>query len=154
MKQPRTSLDVGFTELPERFAALRGRASRSIPMQDEFPFEDAQFEVVILEAKAVSYAAVKEAHRVLRPEGCLYFVVPERNSKQAGFLLPDIYAIVREGFNIIKVERSAWWHFKRIGREISICARKKNWKTYKGLFRKGSVVVSPFQNARKRAEVR
>lgn len=149
MNQPRTSLEVGFTELPERFAALRGKLSRSIPAQAEFPFEDAQFEVVILEAKAVSYQMVKEAHRVLKPEGRLYFSVPERNSKQQGFQLPDIYTIVREGFNIIKVDRPAWWHFKRIGRELSICARKKNWKTYKALYHEGSVAVSPFQEVRR-----
>jgi SAM-dependent methyltransferase len=144
----KTSLDVGFAGgfLPERYAGLRGRAYRSIGLMPEFPFEDAQFEVVILESSIVGRSIVKEAHRVLKPGGRLFFTVNEKTSKQEGFTLPDIYAIVREGFNIIGVERPAWWKFGRGGRTISICAQKKTWKEYKGFGRNATLAVSPFRS--------
>ena len=56
LKEIRTSLEVGFAngELPERFAHLRGRASRAIGAMAEFPYEDGQFEVVLMHGAAVS----------------------------------------------------------------------------------------------------
>lgn len=137
LKTIRTSLEVGFPEgdLPERFARLRGRAFRSIGCQAAFPFEDRQFEVVLLDAAAVSRASVKEAHRVLRPEGRLYFSVPEKTKKQDGFTLPDIYSIVREGFNIVEVDRPAWWRFGFGEHILTICAQKKNWRSHTNTYR-------------------
>lgn len=137
LKFVRTSLEVGFAEgeLPESFIRYRGRASRAIGVMSEFPFEDAQFEVVMMAGAIVSYAMAKEAHRVLRPDGRLYFVVPEKTKKQNGFTLPEIYSIVREGYNIVDVERPPWWRFGRDGRTITICAQKKNWKKVVGTFR-------------------
>lgn len=139
MKEVRTSLEVGFApgeELPERFAGLRGREWRAISAMDEFPYEDAQFEVVMMAGPAVSRQRVKEAHRVLRPDGFLYFSVPEKTGKEPGYTLPDIYAIVREGFNIVGLERAKWWWaFTRRRRVITIRARKKHWKTINGTFR-------------------
>ncbi len=133
----RTSLEVGFPEgePSERRLRYRGRAYRVIPAQAEYPFEDAQFEVVMLDGSVVNRAAVKEAHRVLRPEGWLYFTVPEKGKQQEGFTLPDIYSIVREGFNIVEVERPAWWRFGRDGRTITICAQKKNWRAITHAYR-------------------
>jgi len=132
--QVRTSLAVGFPEggLPESLSRYRGRVSRDIPVLREFPFEDAQFEVVLLAGPAVSCETVREAHRVLRPEGRLYFIVPERTRKQVGFALPDIYSLVRDGFNIVGLERPPWWLFGLRGRTLSIVARKKAWKPYRG----------------------
>lgn len=133
----RTSLEVGFPEggPGERLLAYRGREFRSIPLKDRFPYADAQFEVVLMQASAVNRASVKEAHRVLCPEGRLYFTVPEKTKKQDGFTLPEIYSIVREGFNIVEVERPAWWLFGTRGRTITICAQKKNWRAHVNTYR-------------------
>ena len=133
----RTSLEVGFSEgnLPESFAGLRGQQTRAIGNLLEFPYENAQFDVVLMAGSAVSAASVREAHRVLRPEGRLFFIVPEKTKKQDGFTLPDIYSIVRGGFNITELTRPAWWFFGCRGRTFTICATKKNWKTLTNTFR-------------------
>jgi len=133
----RTSLEVGFPNetLPEHFSRLRGRVFRAIGRTAVFPFENAQFEVVLLDGNAVSRASVKESHRVLKPEGRLYFSVPEKTAKQDGLSLPDIYSIVREGFNILEVNRPAWWHFGLGKRRLTICAQKKNWRAHTNTYR-------------------
>ena len=143
----KTSLEVGFREgeLPAEFMRYRGRAVRAIPLDGEFPFEDAQFDVVMMAASAVSRQSVKEAHRVLKPSGTMIFKVPEKTRKQPGYTIPDIYAVVREGFNIVQVERPAWWFFGRKGRTITIFAEKKAWKVHKGFVRNGAA-FSPFRN--------
>lgn len=137
LREIRTSLEVGFPEggVPGSYAHLRGKEVRAIGAVNAFPYEDAQFEVVLMDGAAVSAARVKEAHRVLTPEGRLYFTVPEKTKKQAGYTLPEIYAIVRYGFNIVEVVRPAWWFFGRRGRTISICAQKKNWKSLSNTYR-------------------
>jgi SAM-dependent methyltransferase len=139
LKEVRTSLEVGFSgsdAMPERFAHLRGREWRAIAALDEFPYEDAQFEVVVMAGSAVTRERVKEAHRVLRPEGSLYFMVPEKSGNEPGYTLPDIYAIVREGFNIVGLERARWWWpLLRKRRTLTIRACKKNWKSLNGTFR-------------------
>ena len=146
----RTSLEVGFPDagLPERFVKFRGRDSRAIPISDEFPFEDAQFELVMMSADAVTRALVKEAHRVLKPSGSLLFTVQEKTTRQGGFTLPEIYATLRDGFNIINVSRPPWWYFGIGGRTITICAEKKAWKPYKGIFRTGMPAISPFRSVK------
>ena len=88
-----------------------------------------------MDGGVVSAKAVREAHRVLRPEGRLFFTVPERTKKQEGYTLPDIYSIVREGFNITEVTRPSWWFFGSRGRTISICATKKAWKAVTNTYR-------------------
>ena len=133
----RASLEVGFSEgiLPEAFANLRGQQTRAIGNMSEFPYENAQFDVVLMDASAVSLASVKEAHRVLKPEGRLFFTVQEKSNGQDGFSLPDIYSIVRGGFNITNVSRPPWWFFGRRGRTLTICATKKNWKNLSNTYR-------------------
>lgn len=137
MKGVRTSLEVGFPgeALPARFTPLRGRVWRATGKANALPFEDAQFEVVLMDGSAVSRQAVKEAHRVLKPDGRLYFSVPERTRTQAGFSLPDLYSIVRDGFHIVEVERPDRWRFWRRARALTICAKKKNWKTLTNTYR-------------------
>lgn len=137
LKEIRTSLEVGFPEgsVPEAFVRFRGRQTRSIGAVTEFPYEDGQFDVVLMDGDVVSAKAVKEAHRVLKPDGRLLFMVPERTKKQDGYTLPDIYKIVREGFNIAEVTRPAWWFFGSRGRTISICATKKAWRTLANTYR-------------------
>lgn len=134
LKPVRTGLDVGFGDagIPERFAALKGMAWRSVPAMPELPFADAQFEAVVMAGSVVTPASVKEAHRVLKPDGCLYFIVPEKTKGQTGFTMPDIYATVRGGYNIVDVERPKWWHFGLGERTFTICAKKKNWKSLEG----------------------
>ena len=137
MGKIRTSLEVGFPEgtLPEAFANLRGQQARAIGNLPEFPYENAQFDVVLMDGSVVSLASVKEAHRVLKPEGRLFFTVQEKTKKQDGFTLPDIYSIVRGGFNITAVSRPPWWFFGCHGRTLTICATKKNWKTLTNTYR-------------------
>ena len=137
LKEICTSLEVGFPEgsLPEVFVRFRGRQTRTIGALAEFPYEDGQFDVVLMDGGVVSAKAVREAHRVLHPEGRLFFTVPERTKKQEGYTLPDIYSIVREGFNITEVTRPAWWFFGSRGRTISICATKKAWKAVTNIYR-------------------
>ncbi len=133
----RTSLAVGFLDgaLPEKLQPFVGRAHRTIAAADEFPYEDSQFEVVMMEGSCVSAKTVREAHRVLKPAGRLMFIVREKTSSQAGISLPDIYKMVREGFNIVEVERPPWWLFGLRGRTIGICAQKKNWRSNTNTFR-------------------
>ena len=137
LKEIRTSLEVGFPEgsVPEAFTRLRGRQTRAIGALTEFPYEDGQFDAVLMDGGSVSAKTVKEAHRVLRPSGRLYFIVPERTKSQDGYTLPDVYKIVREGFNITEVSRPAWWFFGTRGRTISICATKKAWKAVTNTYR-------------------
>ena len=137
LKEIRTSLEVGFPEgnLPEAFVRFRGKQTRSIGALAEFPYENGQFDVVLMDGGVVSARTVREAHRVLHPEGRLFFAVPERTKKQDGYTLPDIYSIVREGFNITEVTRPAWWFFGSRGRTISICATKKAWKVVTNTYR-------------------
>ena len=137
MRPVRTSLEVGFPgeALPARFAPLRGRVWRATDRATALPYEDAQFEVVLMDGAAVSRAAVKEAHRVLKPDGRLYFAVPEKTRQQAGFILPEVYSLVRDGFHIVEVERPSRWCFWRRERTLTICAKKKNWKTLTNTYR-------------------
>ena len=137
MRPVRTSLEVGFPgeALPARFAPLRGRVWRATDRATALPYEDAQFEVVLMDGAAVSRAAVKEAHRVLKPDGRLYFAVPEKTRQQAGFTLPEVYSLVRDGFHIVEVERPSRWCFWRQERTLTICAKKKNWKTLTNTYR-------------------
>ena len=137
MRPVRTSLEVGFPgeALPARFAPLRGRVWRATDRATALPYEDAQFEVVLIDGAAVSRAAVKEAHRVLKPDGRLYFAVPEKTRQQAGFTLPEVYSLVRDGFHIVEVERPSRWCFWRRERTLTICAKKKNWKTLTNTYR-------------------
>ena len=137
MNAVRTSLEVGFPggTLPEAFANLRGQQTRVVGNVAEFPYEDRQFDVVLMSGDAVSAKSVKEAHRVLRPEGRLFFTVDERTKSQAGYTLPDIYSIVRGGFNITELTRPRWCFLLRRRRTLTICATKKNWKSLTNTFR-------------------
>ena len=137
MNEVRTSLEVGFPggTLPEAFVKFRGRQTRVVGNVAEFPYEDRQFEVVLMSGDAVSAKSVKEAHRVLKPEGRLFFTVDEKTKSQDGFTLPDIYSIVRGGFNITELTRPRWCFLLRRRRTLTICATKKNWKNLTNTFR-------------------
>ena len=72
---------------------------------------------------------------MLRPDGRLMFIVNEKTGSQEGMTLPEVYKIVREGFNIVEVARQPWWLFGLRGRTIAICAQKKNWRSHTNTYR-------------------
>ena len=137
MNEIRTSLEVGFPggTLPEAFGKFRGRQTRVLGNVAEFPYEDRQFDVVLMSGDAVSAKSVKEAHRVLKPEGRLFFTVDEKTKSQDGFTLPNVYSIVRGGFNITELTRPRWCFLLRRRRTLTICATKKNWKSLTSTYR-------------------
>lgn len=139
----RSGLDVGFDDedVSRTLREFRGGVWMSIGNRPDFPFEDAQFEVVVMNGSMVSRDSVREANRILRPDGCLFFTVPERTRSQVGLTPPEIYRIIREGFDILAVKRPAWWTFGFRGHTLTVCARKKAWREHKGIFREG---YSPF----------
>ena len=143
----RCGLDVGYgdEDVSRALRELRGGVWMSIDARTDFPFEDQQFEVVVMNGACVSRAVVREANRVLRPDGCLFFAVPERTRAQDGFTLPEIYRTIREGFDILSVRRPKWWFFRRTGRTLTVCARKKAWREHKGFIREGSLPFTPFR---------
>ncbi len=135
----RTSLEIGFAdgELPECYRSFRGANWRAVGVQKELPYEDAQFQVVIMHESAVSLPMVKEAHRVLKSGGMLYFTVTERgkNEKDKGFTPAEACSLLRDGFNIVGIENTPGWQFWVRPRVISIRAQKKNWKTLNNSYR-------------------
>lgn len=146
----RSGLDVGFDDedVSRTLREFRGGVWMSIDDRSEFPFEDAQFEIVVMNGAIVSREKVREANRVLRPDGCLFFTVPEKTRKQAGYTPPEIYRLVREGFDILSVNRPPWWRFGTRGRTLTVCARKKAWHEHRGLFRNGAPGMSPLEGLR------
>ena len=141
----RAGLDVGFSD--EDFIARLHAARRgnwlSIPSSDIFPFEASQFDAVVLESQAVTREAVKEANRVLKPNGFMFFTVDAKTRKHEGYTVTEIYKIIREGFDIVDVARPSWWRFGFVRWTITVSARKKAWKEQRGLSGKWA---APFIN--------
>lgn len=95
----------------------------------ELPFEDAQFEVVVLNGRLISAELVREIHRVLKPAGDLFFTVLEDSTGKNGYSAPLLYRLfLRNGFDVTALRRSPWWHFGRRGRTLTVCARRKAWR--------------------------
>lgn len=143
----RAGLDVGFGDpaVSDRLRNFRGGVWMSIPSMREFPFEDAQFDIVVAAGTAVNRELAREANRVLRADGFLFFTVNERTRKQEGVTPAEIYRVIREGFDIISIRRPQWWHFGRMGRTLTVCARKKAWHEHKDFLREGSLPFTPFR---------
>ena len=99
----------------------------------EMPFDDHQFEVVVLSAallvgaRARAEAVVRETHRILQGGGCLVFSVDETGSG-AGFSQRGIYDLLRNGFDVVGLKRPPWWKFGAAGRTLTVCARRKTWR--------------------------
>ena len=99
----------------------------------EMPFDDHQFEVVVLSAALLSGdrertdAVVRETHRILQGGGCLVFSVDETGSG-AGFSQRGIYDLLRNGFDVVGLKRPPWWKFGAAGRTLTVCARRKTWR--------------------------
>ena len=144
----RSGLDVGFCDeaVTEQFRRVRGGVWMSVAAEAEFPFDDAQFDVVVMNGALMSQALAREANRVLRPDGCLFFTVAEKTRKQQGFSPAEIYKMVREGFDILVLKRPKWWSFGLLGRTITVCARKKAWREHKDFIREGTLPFTPFRS--------
>ena len=99
----------------------------------EMPFEDHQFEVVVLSAallsgaRARTDAVVRETHRILQGGGCLVFSVDEAGSG-VGFSERGIYDLLKDGFDVVGLKRPPWWKFGAAGRTLTVCARRKTWR--------------------------
>lgn len=143
----RSALMVGF---PNNDALEKLRESRpgvwmSADMVNELPFEDTQFEVVIVATAAVSREVVREVNRVLVSGGSMFFTVNEKTRSQEGYTAPEVYRLVREGFDILSVRRPPWWVFGKRGHTLTVCARKKAWREHKGFRRDGTYLFTPFR---------
>ena len=99
----------------------------------EMPFDDHQFEVVVLSAallsgdRARTDAVVRETHRILQGGGCLVFSVDEAGSGM-GFSQRGIYDLLKEGFDVVGLKLPPWWKFGAAGRTLTVCARRKTWR--------------------------
>ena len=99
----------------------------------EMPFDDHQFEVVVLSAallsgdRARTDAVVRETHRILQGGGCLVFSVDEAGSG-VGFSERGIYDLLKDGFDVVGLKRPPWWKFGAAGRTLTVCARRKTWR--------------------------
>lgn len=143
----RAGLAVGCgAEAVAALKALRGGVWMATPVAGALPFEDSQFDVVVLDGASVTRENVREAHRVLRPSGCLFFTVNERTGSQDGFTAPEIYKIVREGYDIVELKRPRWWTFGRKGHTMTVCAQMKAWREHKGFIRDGALPFTPFRS--------
>ena len=100
----------------------------------ELPFEDHQFEVVVLATAFFSQnrtrldTLVRETHRILQGGGCLFFTVEEASDRNDGWTQRAIYELLRDGFDVVGLKRPAWWRFGTAGRLMTVCARRKNWR--------------------------
>ncbi len=147
-KRVRTGLAVGFADasVAEKLKASCDGVWMAVPATEELPFEDEQFEVVVLDGSVVTRGNVREAHRVLLRSGCLFFTVNEKTGKQDGLTAPELYKIVREGYDIVQLKRPKWWTFGRMGHTMTVCARKKAWREHKSFIRDGSLPFTPFRS--------
>lgn len=100
----------------------------------ELPFEDHQFEVVLLAATLLAQSRerldtlVREVHRILQGGGCLFFTVDEAAAGGAGWTQRAVYELLRDGFDVVELRRPPWWKFGTAGRTLTVCARRKNWR--------------------------
>jgi len=154
----RTGVDVGFADvsvsarLRDRFHALwmtvpAGDAARSAAAErfgadtvqrlgtdGGLPFEGNQFDVVVLNGEIIAQGIVREAHRVLKPAGLLFFSVEELQRRGPGNTLSRLYnAFLKCGYDVVSVVRPPWWRFGRDGKTLTVCARKKNWREQRPL---------------------
>ena len=143
----RAGLVLGFSD--ETLGVLKSHRPgvwMSVPLAAELPFDDSQFNVVVLHPDGVSKALIREVNRVLKPDGFLFFTVSERTRKQPGFTPQEIYGIIREGFDIVELKSPKWWLFGFAGRTLTVSARKKAWREHKSFIREGSLPFTPFRS--------
>jgi len=154
----RAGVDIGFADAAFSLALRQSRAGVWMTVEDgvgardaaasaldpktvlqlgaggELPFEDRQFEVVLLSAAMLAQprerlgTLVREAHRILQGGGCLYFTVDEASGDGAGWSQRAVYELLRDGFDVVGLRRPPWWRFGTAGRTLTVCARRKNWR--------------------------
>ena len=114
----------------------------------EMPFDDHQFEVVVLSAallsgdRARTDAIVRETHRILQGGGCLVFSV-EDSEAGAGFTQRGVYDLLKDGFDVVGLKRPPWWKFGAAGRTLTVCARRKTWRSRSATIVGEAMPVSP-----------
>ncbi|MBR1586992.1 MAG: class I SAM-dependent methyltransferase [Kiritimatiellae bacterium] len=115
-------------------AALDPKTVLQLGAGGELPFEDRQFEVVLLSAAMLAQprerlgTLIREAHRILQGGGCLYFTVEEAARGSSGWSQRAVYELLRDGFDVVGLKRPPWWRFGTAGRTLTVCARRKNWR--------------------------
>ena len=152
-----SGLDIGFADplFSERLRNLRGGTWMTVELTDkdcdlaqamlprgtawgrgpngEFPFEDGQFEVVVIDGEALDVGTketdslIREIHRVLLPGGSLFFEMNGALHRES-----DVFKLLRYGFDVVSVHRSGWWRFWRPGCDLMVCAQKKKWREHEG----------------------
>lgn len=147
-KRIRSALMVGFVDdkAMELLRSHRPGVWMRAAGGEELPFEDSQFEVVIMAMDAVSRDMVREVNRVMVSGGSMFFTVNEKTRSQEGYSAPEIYKLVREGFDILTLRRPPWWVFGKRGHTFTVCARKKAWREHKGFRRDGTYLFTPFRS--------
>ena len=146
-KRVRSGLLIGFDDrVIELVRDHRPGVWMSAAAEAEQPFEDSQFEVVVVAKDAVSRETVREVNRVMISGGSMFFTVDEKTRSQEGYTAPEIYKLVREGFDILALRRPPWWVFGKRGHTITVCARKKAWREHKGFRRDGTYLFTPFRS--------
>lgn len=115
-------------------AALDPKTVLQLGAGGELPFEDHQFEVVLLSSAMLAQprerleTLVREVHRILQGGGCLYFTVEDERGGSTGWTQRAIYELLRDGFDVVGLKRPPWWKFGTAGRTLTVCARRKNWR--------------------------
>ena len=115
-------------------AALDPKTVQQLGAGGEMPFDDHQFEVVVLSAALLAGAraradtVVRETHRILQGGGCLVFSVDETDGA-AGFSQRGVYDLLKDGFDVVGLKRPPWWKFGAAGRTLTVCARRKTWRS-------------------------
>ena len=100
----------------------------------ELPFEDHQFDVVLLASSLFAQSRqrlgmlVREVHRILQGGGRLFFTVDEVSKDGIGWTQRAVYELLRDGFDVVELKRPPWWRFGTAGRTLTVCARRKNWR--------------------------
>ena len=128
------TVEDGATARDATAGALDPKTVLQLGSGGELPFEDHQFEVVLLAASLFAQSRprldmlVREVHRILQGGGCLFFTVDEAAAGGAGWTQRAIYELLRDGFDVVELRRPPWWRFGTSGRTLTVCARRKNWR--------------------------
>ena len=128
--------------------ALDPKTVLQLGLGGEMPFDDHQFEVVVLSAallsgdRARTDAIVRETHRILQGGGCLVFSV-EESEAGAGFTQRGVYDLLKDGFDVVGLKRPPWWKFGAAGRTLTVCARRKTWRSRSATIVGEAMPVSP-----------
>ena len=128
------TVEDGATARDAAAGALDPKTVLQLGSGGELPFEDHQFEVVLLAASLFAQSRprldmlVREVHRILQGGGCLFFTVDEAAAGGAGWTQRAIYELLRDGFDVVELRRPPWWRFGTAGRTLTVCARRKNWR--------------------------